>query len=57
MFHFYLSTIRDGAWLDLHADPLVVAQFRKMDFNETTTTDLVAIHPSYKKALGVKIND
>lgn len=32
-------------------------QFRKMDFNEITTTNLIAIHPSSKKALGVKITD
>lgn len=32
-------------------------QFREMDFNETTATNLVAIHPGYKKALGVKITD
>lgn len=32
-------------------------QFRKMDFNEVTTTNLVALHPGSKKALGVKITN
>lgn len=32
-------------------------QFRKTDFNEITTTNLVALHSGSKKALGVKITN